>query len=408
MVFHLAREYPDPNQPRMTRAVKNFIDANEGVDHVVLALYRTADPRALFAPFVDITEPGRDNQLVLCKRYWGLPLGLFTALSMVIIAWNARDELRQRGIRPDILHAHKMAYEGIAGLILSRWLKLPLICSIRGEVEWKFFTFMPHYMPLFRWITRQAKLIYYVSAWFRPAMKDKLAIPDEKERLLPNFVDMDGIRTSAEFSRNRFVSILHLDIFEKKGLNRLVPAFARFCRDVPEARLDVIGRGEPQTISRIQALLRDHGMQDRITLLGWMPNEEMLAHLSGYAAMCLPSHNETFGMVYVEALLSGVPILYSRGTGIEGYVDDVEASVGVDPRSVDEIAAALGRLAREQDHYRAWLLEHHQMLRDRFSAGPHVRAYNADLARLLGGDTDPVQDPSRSDGLAKATGDLST
>jgi glycosyltransferase involved in cell wall biosynthesis len=95
--------------------------------------------------------------------------------------------------------------------------------------------------------------------------------------------------------------------------------------------------------------------------------------------MCLPSHNETFGMVYVEALLSGVPILYSTGTGIDGYLGSVEAAVGVDPCSVSAIAEGLERLLAEHAQMRESLLAQHDMIAARFEAAPYIQQYNRDL-----------------------------
>jgi glycosyltransferase involved in cell wall biosynthesis len=57
-------------------------------------------------------------------------------------------------------------------------------------------------------------------------------------------------------------------------------------------------------------------------------------------ALAMPSHNETFGMVYPEALLAGVPILFSSRTAIDGYFDGLNVGIGVDQTEVQAIAVA--------------------------------------------------------------------
>jgi glycosyltransferase involved in cell wall biosynthesis len=398
-ILHIAREYPNRFQPKMTRAIANFVEANDGADHIVFSLFRTPNPMALFAPWKVSGDDQAPNRLVLVKPYWGLPFGLLTTLSMIIVAFGIRGQINRRALKPQIIHSHKLSYEGTICWLLKRWFGWPIVCSIRGEVEWKFFTYKPYQMPLFRRIVKGVARFYYVSAWFRGEMEERFAIPAKNGRLLPNFVDLNHIRPREDFRTNHFLSILHLDIFEKKGLDRLLPAFARLCERLPDAHLDVIGRGTEQSFIKVKDLIAHHGLEGRVTLRGWLKNDEVLNELGHYAAMVLPSHNETFGMSYVEALLSGVPVLYSRQTGIDGYINDVEAAVGVDPESVDAIAKGLAELADHQADHRMWLLTHQDMLRCRFAPDEHIQAYNEDVWSIV---TEIAQDAHKGEIVPKS------
>jgi len=121
--------------------------------------------------------------------------------------------------------------------------------------------------------------------------------------------------------------------------------------------------------------IEDLQLGAHVRLCGPMPNEELLARLPAYAAFVLPSHNETFGMSYVEALLAGVPILYSKGTGIDGFVDDVSAAWAVDPCSEDAIAQGLLRMLSAQEEHRTALARQVPELKSRFSSRAHVEQY---------------------------------
>ena len=88
-----------------------------------------------------------------------------------------------------------------------------------------------------------------------------------------------------------------------------------------------------------------------------------------YAALT-PNHNETFGMVYLEALLCGIPILYSNGTGIDGFVDWISAKAGVDPASVKSIAQGLNDVLENQQVYRPWLKENRGTIQSGFGRAP--------------------------------------
>ena len=374
-VLHLAVDYPDAYDRQKTVAVRNFVKSNTAVDHVVIALTRTGNPRAVGT----VRGDGAGDGSVHSMRYFCPPFGFLLFPAMAAVAWRIRRLLRDENIRVDLIHAHKLCFEGISGYLLAGWLKVPLVCSVRAEAESKVLRFMPHYRPLIRRIVARCARLYYVSLWYRSTVERMFPEAAPRGRPLPNFCPGTQEPAVEAPDPNRFVTILHLDIHEKKGLDRLLASFAPFAARHPRVSLDIIGRGTADSIRRVQGLIDRFGLRERVRLRGALPRGALLAELPGYGAMCLPSHNETFGMVYVEALLSGVPILYSEGTGIDGFLDAVDAAVGVDPRSVDAIGAGLERLLAGHATLRRTLLAQHALLAARFEAAPHVDRYNREL-----------------------------
>ncbi|HEX2526157.1 MAG TPA: glycosyltransferase [Geminicoccus sp.] len=374
-VLHLAVDYPDAFDRQKTVAIRNFVEANRAVDHVVVALTRTEDPRKVVLVHGDGAGDGR----VYSMRYLSPPFGILLYPAMAVVAWRIRRLIERERIRVDLIHAHKLCFEGISGYLLARWLDKPLVCSVRAEAESKIVRFMPHYHPLIRRIIRRCERLYYVSLWYRPTIERLFPEAAKRGRPLPNFCPGTALPADARPDPDRFVTILHLDIYKKKGLDRLLEGFARFAARHPEAKLDIIGRGTPQSIGRIEGLIRRVGLEGRARLRGALPRSELLAELPGFGAMCLPSHNETFGMVYVEALLSGVPILYSTGTGIDGFLEEVDGAVGVDPTSVDAITQGLEELRAGHARMRASLIARHAQIAARFEAAPFVERYNREL-----------------------------
>lgn len=341
LVLHLAVDYPNVYRPENTAAVRNFVKACDTLDHRVVALTRTANPFAVSQADGD----GKGDPNVLSMRYWGLPFGFLLALSMYIVSWRVAREARRRQWQPQAIHAHKLTFEGLAGWFLARRWGLPLIVSVRGEAESKILRFKPHYRPLLQRLLNDAKRVYYVSAWFKPILNRRFRISEDRQSLLPNFVTVHDRQAHRPQPRaGHLVTVMDLNVYRKKGLDRLLPAFRECLKTHPDARLDVIGRGEPAVVSEVQQLIARLGLQDRVSLLGPLPNAELLDRLPGYAGMALPSHNETFGMIYVEALLAGVPILYSRGTGIDGFLTCLKGGIGVDPLDAQSIHAGLESL----------------------------------------------------------------
>jgi phosphatidylinositol alpha-mannosyltransferase len=124
---------------------------------------------------------------------------------------------------------------------------------------------------------------------------------------------------------------------ERKGLDVLLAAFARLGADV---RCWVAGEG-PDT-ARLQAAYRD---DKRIEWLGRIDDAEKLARLRGATVFCAPSlHGESFGVVLLEAMAAGTPVVASA---LDGYrnvaTDDVDA-VLVPPGDVEGLADALASM----------------------------------------------------------------
>ncbi|MBL8480616.1 MAG: glycosyltransferase [Rhodocyclaceae bacterium] len=371
VVLHLAVDYPNLYRPENTLAVRNFVDAAAGPQHLVVALTRSANPFAVAAADGD----GQGDARIVSMRYWGLPFGLLLALSMFIVALRVRLLLARRGLRPLIVHAHKFSFEGLAGWWLARWARVPLVLSVRGEAESKVLRYKPLYRPLLQRVLQDAARIYYVSAWFRPLMRRHFRVADAAERLLPNFVARPAAAAVGVPHIDRLVTVLDLNVYRKKGLDRLLPALLACRERYPRVHLDIVGRGSVEATAEVRHLIERLGLDAQVSLIGPLGHAELLARLPSYAGLVLPSHNETFGMVYVEALLACVPILHSRGTGIDGFVDFVEARVAVDPMHVAAVAAGLERLLAHQGEWREWLKTHRAQVAAEFDQRRYVVEY---------------------------------
>jgi phosphatidyl-myo-inositol dimannoside synthase len=109
-----------------------------------------------------------------------------------------------------------------------------------------------------------------------------------------------------------------------KGLDHLIRAVAVIRRDVPDMKLIAIGNGDD--LPRLQALAHEAGVTDRVHFLAKVSREE----LAGYYAHCdlfaLPSAGEGFGLVFLEAMAFGKPVIGGAHGGTPDVVED--GSVG--------------------------------------------------------------------------------
>lgn len=379
-ILHISADYPDPYRGRATTAIKRLVTSVGVGEHVVISLSRTALPWKTH--FHDCGEV--EGVHLFAYRHFGLPLGIGLAFAMRSVARKIAATLKTRDWKPHIVHAHKFAFEGITGLWLAEHFgpATRFFVSVRGESERKVFMYKPSYRSLLGRIAERADMIYHVSAWFRPLYSRYVPEQPHKERLLPNIVGNPRAVLPAAPAERRFVTVLHLDLRKRKGLLDLLKGFADFVRSNPDVGLDIIGPGDAHHTAAVTRQINRLGLSSNVRLLGAMDEETLFAHLPRYLALALPSHQETFGMVYLEALFAGIPILYTKGTGIDGYLDGIHAGVGVRAGNTAEISAALDELLRDNDAFRRAIRQSGELLYARFDPRAIIDGYRKDIERF--------------------------
>lgn len=109
-------------------------------------------------------------------------------------------------------------------------------------------------------------------------------------------------------------------IDRKKGLELLLPAFARVRQSYPAARLVVAGGGDNELLAELQAQARQLGIDGCTVWPGFLKGEEKLAAFLDAEVFVLPSWSENFGIAVVEAMAAGCPVVVSDQVAIHGEI----------------------------------------------------------------------------------------
>ena len=125
---------------------------------------------------------------------------------------------------------------------------------------------------------------------------------------------------------------------ERKGAFDLIEAFATLDGD---ARLCIIGRGNEEVI---RGQCERHGVWDSTTILGEIPHHELPNYYAAADVFCLPSYSEGFGMVNLEAMACGTPVVTSDLEAIRAYITNKENGLLVEPGDTVAISNAISRL----------------------------------------------------------------
>ncbi len=157
-------------------------------------------------------------------------------------------------------------------------------------------------------------------------------------------------------------------VVKPKGLGVLIRAM----RTV-DAELVVCGDG--MQLAAMRRLARNVGVEQRVRFRGWLDAERLARELAGASVVAIPSlWPEPFGLVGIEALAAGRPVIASLTGGISDWLQDGVTGVGVGPGDVRGLARALDELLADPGRQQKIGAAGREMVAERFSPERHVDA----------------------------------
>jgi phosphatidyl-myo-inositol dimannoside synthase len=195
---------------------------------------------------------------------------------------------------------------------------------------------------------RAADSILAVSEWTRLRVLDLGGIEPETVRVLPNTFDETRFSVTHDVGelRKRYkicdderviLTVARLAAEERyKGYDRVIRALPAIRAACGPVRFVIVGEGADRT--RIDAITRVMGVQKSVTFAGFVPDEELAAHYALADVFAMPSTGEGFGIVFLEAMGCGTPVVAGNRDGSVDALDHGSLGKLVDPNDVGAIA----------------------------------------------------------------------
>jgi glycosyltransferase involved in cell wall biosynthesis len=372
-VLYLSRIYPNPEFPLLGLWVEGLVRASSELwSSAVIAPVPYCPPLpfigADFARYRRI--PGRTATRwaeVLHPRVLTPPGGRLRALEAPLyLAGVSADVARLRRSFPfEVIHAHFTYPDGWVGAHLARRYDVPLV--ITEHASWQ--GWAPT-SPIVRrqalWALSRSRFHVSVGSALRHEIAG-LADDAEKLRVIPCGVDGGVFGLPPAGTVHHPAQLLFVGAVRPvKGLDVLLRALRRLAEQGRPERLVVVGDPYFRTYARAyqaaRELAAELGVADRVDFVGGKNQQEVARYMQQSAAVVLPSRRETLGMVLVEALACGTPVVATR---CGGPADIVAEEVGrlVPPEDPAALAAAIADVVDRRDSYCPARLRRHALER---------------------------------------------
>ncbi len=295
----------------------------------------------------------------------------------------------------DLLHCHYAIPHSVSAYLaksMMRPRRLPVVTTLHGT-DITLVGADRSYLPITRFSIEQSDGVTAVSSYLRDATYKTFGVKNEIE-VIYNFVNCDIYKPPENTEiRDRFAApgesvLIHLSNFRPvKRPTDVVEIFERVQRIVPSTLL-MVGDGPER--GNAEYLARRYGIEKKVHFLGKRDNIEELIGCADL--LLLPSDNESFGLVALEAMACEVPVVVSRVGGLPEVVDNGEVGFLVEPYHVDEMARRAVQIVGDATLRREMGKKARQRAKARFCASKIIPQYERFYEKVIQAPERPTAD----------------
>ncbi|WP_204194269.1 glycosyltransferase family 4 protein [Staphylococcus sp. GDY8P47P] len=240
-----------------------------------------------------------------------------------------------------IIHAHTMTNDGLLALKISKKYNIPYILTIRNTDINFTLKYKKHLKRTFYKVIMNSQQVIFPNHSYQEKLlatfkgNSKLKMKLRSAIIIPNGVDGLWLNNPAKYPKSinkDHIKILFIGrIYSNKNLHNLLAALD----DYKNCELTIIGKVIDQKY--FNNLKKEYNLN----YLGEKSKFEIIEIMKEHQIFAMPSFNETFGLVYIEALSQNLPILYTKSEGIYNYFEEKRFGIGVEPNNITSIKEGL-------------------------------------------------------------------
>lgn len=223
--------------------------------------------------------------------------------------------------KPSLIHVHSLEFTE-AALLLKRKYGIPIIYTCHSLVSSESSKRVSR-------IKRQAQLmrlanrVVVPSEWLKQEIRKRHPSINAKIKVIPNGVIRFSNISAAPSHKLLFVGRL----IKSKGIESLIMALPMLKANNKHVHLTVVGKGSPHYRSYLRQLTRRLNVESNVRFIGALPHHKVQRLYSSYGAVIVPSKQESFCLVALEALAHGIPLVSTRAGGLREFVNGTNAQI---------------------------------------------------------------------------------
>ena len=206
-----------------------------------------------------------------------------------------------------------------------------------------------------KWIINNSDHILSVSNFTKKQLLDKYKVPSHRITIFPNTIDpyfkYPNTFNHPDYLKKRYnitegqkiiYTLTRLSHTEKyKGYDQVIECLPNLLSSVPNVRYIISGKADAIELERVNALIEKHSLQNVVTLAGFINDEEIVDHYLMADLFIMPSQKEGFGIVFIEAMACGLPVIAGNKDGSVDALMNGELGTLVDPDDKNQILEKL-------------------------------------------------------------------
>lgn len=289
-----------------------------------------------------------EDSVVIYERIGILPRLPFFPNSYKLNRWVMRQTFRKfclyylkENKAPDLVHVHSL-FIAKYGILLKEKFGFPIVITEhwsglnQGEISSNLKSEADVY--------RQADRVIVVSTALQGALRKYYSV---ESQVISNMVEnrfFENRRLDRDDGLFKFVTVGRL--VPIKRFDMLVLAFSKI--DNPNVQLTIVGEGTERRT--IENCIKKYGLEGKVVMAGQKSPEEVSNILCQSDCFVLSSYRETFGIVLIEAMAKGLPVISTRCGGPEDFVSE-ETGVLVSSGNIDELSSSMENMIKDSRHY---------------------------------------------------------
>ncbi|RLI21194.1 glycosyltransferase family 1 protein [Candidatus Bathyarchaeota archaeon] len=276
----------------------------------------------------------------------------------------------------DLIHIHDWLVAP-SGVAVKHFLKKPLIATIHSTENGRSGLHTPDSYTIDSWewwTTYEASKVIVTSNSMKHEVCGHFHLPWEKVEMVPNGIEIEkfnipvdrvAVRGRYGVSPNEKLILYVGRLVPQKGVEYLIQAVPMIASRYPNAKFIIVGEGWLRDY--LESLAQSTGQRWRITFTGFVPDHEAIALMKSADALVIPSVYEPFGIVALEGMTAGVPVIASQVGGLAEIIEHDKTGVFIYPRNPESLAWGVDHVLSNPGHAE-WLVKNaHEKVKEMFS-----------------------------------------